>query len=97
MKAFVSVIFTPPNITKRRKLKTDISTDKLELTKSFDRTNVKSKKSLFNIIKIKDPIEVKSPKTPKTPNPGIIKTSIVIRIIPIKNNTISQFSATPFR
>ena len=52
---------------------------------------VKSNKSLFNIIKISDPIDVKRPNTPKTPKPGIINTSITIKITPTKNKIISIF------
>ena len=77
--------------------KTDIKTDKLELTKSLDKTKVKSNMSLFNIIRIREPIEVNKPVIPKIPNPGITNTSNIIRMTPTKNIIISQFSATPFK
>ena len=47
LNALVSVNFIPPNRTIKRKDKTEIRTDRLELTKSLDNTNVKSNQEII--------------------------------------------------
>ena len=97
LNASESVSLIPPKNTNNPKLKTEIKTDRLDAIKSLDKTKVKSNISLFNIINIRELNEVNKPITPKMPNPGITNTSSAINIIPMKNNIISQFSATPFK
>ena len=49
------------------------------------------------MIKTRELIENNIPRIPNIPNPGIIKISMPINIIPTKNIKISQFSARPLR